>query len=716
MKKIFGTLVLSLVLVLAACGGSDAPVEDSIERELEAAAEAIDLFEGVLTDNVTLPTSDGDISIAWTSSNEDFLSVEGIIARPAYGKSDTGAQMTAVFSKEGVSYTAYYNATIAAQGEESLIALMDEAVANLPFNGARFTEKVALDDKVGDIALTYVSNDPDVLTDDGAVFKALASEEDKAVSFTVTATLEGVEKTYDVPLTIGTFDPLSIVSSSEVSFRNIEGEYSVSDGALMVHTMSNSLPYVDIEDFVALISGAVVYSELDFVYDADRLTISLFVESDDPLYDDVTYELTFDFAQNTATVNFYSFFGAISAATETDFGGGLEFIAYEDNSDEIDAVVFDLDQYYMELYREEEEYLAPLHLVNLFLSGSVYDVVYNGDRLFGQDTYEFSDSINRFNRSSFNDETMPYDLKLMSYHFTAFVLNHFFGLREDFGINDFYDALEPYQDEWFSDRITRHYRALRDFILSLDDLHTSHTMAGYYNDEPTYGLAITDLGTRGQFFYNTLFYGLQGSYFCDTEDGVEFFENDTVAIIHNASFADNDDISTPEIFKAAIDAIEEKGTVEKIIVNLACNSGGIIGVAWQLMGYMTDEPLDYYSYNAGDGLQRKSTFTSENTTEGTYEWFVLTSPVTFSAANMFANMAKDMGLATIIGAQSSGGAASIKPILLPGGSSMRISSPNILANNVFESTEYGIPVDVEIDIDIITDDSVNIDAVIDATE
>jgi C-terminal processing protease CtpA/Prc len=124
--------------------------------------------------------------------------------------------------------------------------------------------------------------------------------------------------------------------------------------------------------------------------------------------------------------------------------------------------------------------------------------------------------------------------------------------------------------------------------------------------------------------------------------------------------------------------------------------------------------MEYYSLNAGDGLKSKSTFTSENTTEGDYEWFILTSPVTYSAANLFASMARDMGLATIIGQQSSGGAASVKIMIMPNGTVIRISSPNIIANSNFESIEFGIPVDIAIPLDILSDDDQNLDAILDA--
>ena len=53
-------------------------------------------------------------------------------------------------------------------------------------------------------------------------------------------------------------------------------------------------------------------------------------------------------------------------------------------------------------------------------------------------------------------------------------------------------------------------------------------------------------------------------------------------------------------------------------------------------------------------------------------WYILTSPVTFSAANLMTSMAKDGGFATIIGQDSSGGASSIEVILLPDGQALII--------------------------------------------
>lgn len=712
MKKLILMLGFSLILILSACGGSE-PVETgpTLQEQFQEAASKVTVFDASLNENVTLPSTVDGFSITWSSSNPAVFNIDGTVVRPSFSQTDASIEMTGIFEKEGQQFTETYQAQVLKIGEAELTEQILAVINALPFVNQTVSEKVVFPGVLDGVTLSYNSANETHLTNDGVVFKNLASDGNSSTTLTVTGELEGFSASAEVNLVVASFPVLGIVEEKVIRFIPIDGEFSVSPGEMTIYTMNNSMPYVDLTDFMSTISGAIVYSDLDITTTDTTYTISLFSPADpeDPLSTDRTYELIFDFEQNTATVNYYSFFGAILASTATDFGRGLEFIDYQSNIDEIQPVVFDLPTYRMELFLHEDKFLVPYHLANLFLSGSVYDTYYNGDRIFGQDAYDFNLSRERFNRSSLNDQDMPYDLKEMSYHYMAFMMNYFFGLQSDFGIDNFYDVLANHQVRWFSDRDTTHYRIISDIVLDLDDLHTSHSMNGPYINTPTYSLAITDLGTRGQRLYNTLFYELDGTRFCG-EDGVEYFDNDTAALIHIGSFND----AATQLMKDVMAEIDAKGTVQKIVVNMACNTGGIIGTAWQILGYLTDEPMEYYSQNAGDGLQAKSTFTSENTTVGDYEWFVLTSPITYSAANLFASMAKDMGLATIIGQQSSGGAASVKIMIMPNGTVIRISSPNILSNANYESIEFGIPVDIEISLDLMGDDEENIDALINA--
>jgi C-terminal processing protease CtpA/Prc len=81
-----------------------------------------------------------------------------------------------------------------------------------------------------------------------------------------------------------------------------------------------------------------------------------------------------------------------------------------------------------------------------------------------------------------------------------------------------------------------------------------------------------------------------------------------------------------------------------------------------------------------------------------FNWFILTSKVTFSAANLMAATAKEQGIATVIGLKSSGGASSISGTVLPTGDVIFISSTNVISTRDTEgdyiSVEYGVDPDI----------------------
>ena len=727
MKKWIALQSLLLLMVLVACGGEtpvevDDPVEvetpidegPSIAEQLEAAAGTIDLFENGLLDSLTLPMMIEDFEITWSSENPSLINEEGVVNRPSLSEGDQTINMTATFSKDGIQYSAVYEATILAFTEEEISNKIIQLIEEMPFFSGTISERIALINAIDGVNFDYSIPENPYLKPDGVVFKPLAIEGPQSIDIEITGTQDGVSETLSTTLEIKSFAPLGIIEERELEFVPIDGEFTVEPGTMMIYTMNNSLPYVDLTDFMSTISGAIIWSSLDILTTDTTYTIRLVSEADpdDDLSEDILYQLTFDFENHTATVNYYSFFGAILASTATDFGRGLEFIDFESNRDTLEPVVFDLPAYMMELYRHEDQYLVPFHLANLFLSGSVYDVYYNGDEIFGQDTYEFRASIRRFNSSSLNTEDMPYDLKEMTYHYMAFMMNYFYGLKNDFEIDDFYDVLVNYRNSWFSSVDNTHYRTILNVVLSLDDLHTSHVMNGPYTRTSSFDPSTFRYGPRSSLLRGS-FQQLANSNFCLLDElKVEYLSDETVAILHIPGFNNE----ATEFVETAMAEIDEKGTIEKIVVNLACNTGGVIGTAWQILGYLSDDPFEYYSKNAGDGLQSKTTFTSENTTEREYEWFVLISPVTYSAANLFASMAKDMGLATIIGTQSSGGAASVKPMIMTNGTVIFISSPNILANSAFESIELGVPVDISISVSALSNNLRNRQTLLDALE
>ncbi|MBM3909927.1 MAG: hypothetical protein FJ352_04085, partial [Firmicutes bacterium] len=130
----------------------------------------------------------------------------------------------------------------------------------------------------------------------------------------------------------------------------------------------------------------------------------------------------------------------------------------------------------------------------LFLNALYYDVYYNGDKLYGFDTFTALDNestvLNEMKTSSFNGLTMASDLKQSTYHFLALAFDYFYGLKVDKNIDSFYDVLIPYMERILISSDRNLYTALFGFAYGLDDLHTWHEATGYY-EPTTYTLPLT---------------------------------------------------------------------------------------------------------------------------------------------------------------------------------------------------------------------------------
>lgn len=146
----------------------------------------------------------------------------------------------------------------------------------------------------------------------------------------------------------------------------------------------------------------------------------------------------------------------------------------------------------------------------------------------------------------------------------------------------------------------------------------------------------------------------------------------------------------------------EAPNLANVVLDLSWNMGGNIGALYRVVGFITDQAFATSRMNRSTG----SVSTSYVRIEGIdsysqLNWSLLTSTVTFSAANEMATIFKENNLGTVIGQQSGGGACSITPILLPNGTAFTTSSNSINAYivsgsgteadpYVYESNEFGI--------------------------
>lgn len=491
-----------------------------------------------------------------------------------------------------------------------------------------------------------------------------------------------------------------------VDFENLADEYTLDDAELPLYLETrDGVPYVDIEAFLSLLDGgdsrgAIALDLLNLVETERGLDI-IYDWEDEETGESGSESIRFDIDENTVTVDSFDVFNAAQQSTDTDFGANLNLADYE--MQEGEPVVFDLEAYDFKLLNHEGDHLMPFHIANLFFSGSMFDVYYNGDTLYGIDTYQVLDGdvTDTLQDSDLTNETMPETYREATYDYLAFSFDHFYGLKEDQGVDTYYDVFP----EVIAEKGGRnHYKALFDSMNGLDDLHSWYNTTGFFTPSYDPSASIDDLGPRSQAFY-AADDKLSQNYVC-AQQGPSYYDDGRVARVPIHGF----DEDTPEEFEAMLDTVSEKGTVEEVIVDLSCNTGGIVGGMLQVLGYMTDDLIPSYNINPSDGSSTAYYYEAD-IEKYDFEWHIFSSPKTFSAGNMMVQIAKDMGIATIIGQDSAGGAASIKANITPSGAILFMSSTSVSANADYESTEMGIEVDVEIPIDEYFDEKTILEAI-----
>jgi len=231
---------------------------------------------------------------------------------------------------------------------------------------------------------------------------------------------------------------------------------------------------------------------------------------------------------------------------------------------------------------------------------------------------------------------------------------------------------------------------------------------------------------------------LDNGYVLNTDaDGNAFYVNDTftvqvaydqtynlsyVSVIDKVTLATeslevNADIMDTVISDNAVymevmlEAIEnESANVTDVILDLSFNTGGNVGALYRVVGFITDEPFSTSSISA----DTKSESTTYVKIEGVpvydhLNWSLLTSKVTFSAANAMATIFQENDLGLVIGQQSGGGTSSITPILLPNGTAFTMSSNSMNAYRTDSGTEEDPYVYINNELGIVPDEIIDVE-------
>ena len=171
------------------------------------------------------------------------------------------------------------------------------------------------------------------------------------------------------------------------------------------------------------------------------------------------------------------------------------------------------------------------------------------------------------------------------------------------------------------------------------------------------------------------------------------------------TLADTDVIGL--IMKAHAQITRENSPIENVVLDLSCNGGGMNDVAAYVLGWLLGEvslsvenpmtgAMSTAAYRADVNRDRKF---DEKDTVADKRIFCLTSPCSFSNANMVACMLKDTHRVTMMGRTSAGGSCEVQNASSAWGSSFTISSPkrsSFLKNGSFYDIDRGADPDYQI--------------------
>lgn len=215
LKNIFSLMVILLMtLVLVACSGDD-------DQELVNAAldtVVVPFASGdtatSVTQNLVLPTLDGDITITWSSNNPEVISNAGVVTRPAKGTADVTVLLTATLILNDLTETKTFTLTVKAFLYTALDALdmitiegttLEDTGLVSGVQSYSTTSNIVLPTSVLGFAVAWSTTNAESLSTTGMVVRPAYGQTNSTV--TLTATVLEEELTFIVTVLAETEDP-----------------------------------------------------------------------------------------------------------------------------------------------------------------------------------------------------------------------------------------------------------------------------------------------------------------------------------------------------------------------------------------------------------------------------------------------------------------------------------------------------------------------------
>ncbi|WP_434337957.1 S41 family peptidase [Mycoplasma capricolum] len=451
--------------------------------------------------------------------------------------------------------------------------------------------------------------------------------------------------------------------------------------------LHNNVGYVSIKEFLDSIEPIIKFNDIKHEFKNNKTTITL--NSKIP-----NLKIEFDYKTQDIIVSNNNIFTEILKNKERgEEKLNLEFQNLK-NENPNTQFKYHLKDYDIEMLKDQKDIYLPIVLLNqIFLNESNIQVYFNDDEVnifrFAETLSNFINIVNLKGLKSNQKTTIPKNLKEFQYNYLGFLFDHYYGIKlKD---NKFYrNYFQSYRNWIISDSNDKHYLATKQLIADLDDPHSAFIMDGYFNKGEEYNKTKIENKSEIKRYkkWNDTLHLLAQHDPSKIEYQNRFLYDNKTSVISFKQF----EIDTAKQIEKSLKEAQNKG-IKNIIFNVTQNGGGFIGAAYELMGFLTDKPFNVYNYNPLSKEQKVETIKSKYN-KYNFNYYILTSPYSFSAGNIFPQITKDNKVAKIIGYKTFGGASSIGYFILPTGDIIQLSTNNVFTNNKFRSLEFGVKPDV----------------------
>ncbi|MCT4469706.1 S41 family peptidase [Mycoplasma sp. HS2188] len=542
-------------------------------------------------------------------------------------------------------------------------------------------------------------------------------------------------------------DPIEQNNDFIVEDDEVENTSEPSYVSLFKHKTNQQI-YVNINEFFTNVPGYFSVTALKEIKSNKPSIISYKVnDSDDLIFDAEQEKITYT-SENSFIINDQS------ETPDPQYNSHLnesENVYQYNRVEESDSLDINLKKYNFDIIVKDNFVYIPLAIFNLFFMSNGYNnIQYNNDKLLIL-SYELSrttdtDSLDREIETLYSgNKNVTGAQRRENYDFLALLFDNFYGLNNELykrngNAIDFYSFAKTtnLENELLSTTPSKYYSAYKKLWgVYLNEAHSRIISKSYAQTNEKYVPNNVDTSAKSKEYDKLANKLYELKYGVDSENETEIdpnklfqVENDTARITIDSfnleiepSRVNANDLWKYDTFFFMLKAMEQikdynnknNNVIKNIVLDISQNGGGSPLSAQQLLGFLTNSEkkikqvimdkmskilydIEYLVDTNNDG-----TFDQNDGYANLYNWYVLTSGITFSAANMFAHVVKTNNLATLIGQKTAGGMYSILPTVLPDGTNVDISSVNAYAgksNEAFETldefpnTEDGVEPDI----------------------